>query len=167
MYANKTMNEPAAHKSQWETSEVVFGIPLLISIGMHFIVPLPFAHGIVRFAFIPFGSILAAVGAGFIVLARRELRQQGQPTDPGKPTSKVVKSGVFSISRNPLYFGIVMMFIGIAMVFNLLWILLLLVLSFIICHYVLIFPEERYLSTRFGEEYKIYAASVNRWFGRN
>jgi len=39
----------------------------------------------------------------FIVLARRELAHHGQPTDPGLPTSKLVTTGVFSVSRNPLY----------------------------------------------------------------
>jgi protein-S-isoprenylcysteine O-methyltransferase Ste14 len=41
-----------------------------------------------------------------------------------------------------------------------------LVLSIIICHYVLILPEEQYLAAKFGEDYKKYTASVHRWFGR-
>jgi len=160
------MTGTAAHESQWEISEVVFGIPLLISIVMHLVVPFPIAHGALRLVFIPLGIILVAVGIGFIVLARRELAHFGQPTDPGRPTSRIVSSGVFSISRNPLYLGIVIVLIGIALAFNGLWILVLLLPAIVLCHYVLIFPEERYLSARFGEEYKAYLLSVHRWFGR-
>ena len=160
------MTGPAAHESQWEISEVVFGIPLLISIVLHFIVPLPFVHGTLRLVFIPLGIILVAVGIGFIVLARRELAHFGQPTDPGRPTSRVVTSGVFSISRNPLYLGIVIMVVGIALAFNVLWVIILLLPAILLCHYVLIFPEERYLSARFGEEYKAFTLSVYRWLGR-
>jgi protein-S-isoprenylcysteine O-methyltransferase Ste14 len=36
----------------------------------------------------------------------------------------------------------------------------------ILCHVVLIAPEERYLKNKFGEEYLAYAASVRRWLGR-
>ena len=160
------MTEPAAHKSMWEISEVVFGIPLLISIVLHFVLPFPLAHGTLRLVFIPLGIILVVVGIGLIVLARRELAHHGQPTDPGRPTSKIVSSGVFSISRNPLYLGIVIVLIGLALAFNVLWILVLLVPAIVLCHYVLIFPEERYLSARLGEEYKAYTLSVYRWLGR-
>jgi protein-S-isoprenylcysteine O-methyltransferase Ste14 len=41
-----------------------------------------------------------------------------------------------------------------------------LLLSIIICLYVLIIPEEQYLAEKFGEEYKEYTASVHRWLGR-
>jgi protein-S-isoprenylcysteine O-methyltransferase Ste14 len=160
------MSEPSAHKSNWETSEVVFIFPFIISIVLQFLMPLPLAYGVIRLYLIPIGISLTVVGVGFIVSARRELAHHGQPTDPGRPTSKIVVSGIFSVSRNPLYFGIVIMLIGIAMVFNMLWILLLLVPEIVICHFVLIFPEERYLSARFGDEYKAYTSSVYRWFGR-
>jgi protein-S-isoprenylcysteine O-methyltransferase Ste14 len=160
------MTGPAAHQSQWEISEVVFGIPLLTSIVMHLVVPLPFAHATLRLVFIPLGIILVAVGVTFIVLARRELAEHGQPAEPGRPTSRIVSSGVFSISRNPLYLGIVIMVIGIALAFNVLWVIILLLPAVVLCHYVLIFPEERYLSARLGEEYKAYTLSVYRWLGR-
>jgi protein-S-isoprenylcysteine O-methyltransferase Ste14 len=41
-----------------------------------------------------------------------------------------------------------------------------LVVSIIICHYVLILPEEQYLARKFGDEYEEYIASVRRWLGR-
>ena len=99
-------------------------------------------------------------------MARRELAQYGQPTDPGHPTSQVVKTGVFAISRNPLYLGGSILLLGIGLMLNTLWAIVMLLLSIIICHYVLIIPEELYLATKFGNEYEEYIASVNRWLGR-
>jgi protein-S-isoprenylcysteine O-methyltransferase Ste14 len=160
------MSEEVAHKSHWEIFEVVFGVPFLISLVMHFVAPLSLPQGILRLAFIPTGIILFAIGAGFVISARREFAHYSQPTDPGLPTSNIVISGVFSISRNPLYLGGILILLGIAFISNVLWISIMLVPSIMVCHYGLIVPEEKYLTARFGEEYKEYAASVHRWLGR-
>ena len=160
------MNVDSAHKSRWKIGEVVFGIPFLASIALQFVIPFSLSQGILRQALIPVGIALIIIGIGFIVLARRELAQYGQPTDPGHPTSKVVKTGVFAISRNPLYLGGSILLLGIALMLNTLWAIVMLLLSIIICHYVLILPEERYLARKFGNEYEEYIASVSRWLGR-
>lgn len=160
------MNIDSAHKSSWEIAEVVFGVPFLMSIALHFVVPFSLHQGILRQALIPTGIAFITIGIGFIVLARREFAQYAQPTDPGHPTSKVVKTGVFAISRNPLYLGGVLVFLGIALTLNMLWALVALLASIVLCLYVLIIPEERYLAAKFGEEYEEYAATVHRWLGR-
>ena len=161
------MKADSAHKSNWEIAEVVFGVPFLMSIVLHFILPFSLPQGIFRQALIPVGIVLIVIGIGFIILARREFARYGQPTDPGHPTSKVVKTGVFAISRNPLYLGSVIIFLGIALALNMLWTLVTLLVSIIVCHYVLIIPEEKYLAEKFDEEYKDYAATVRRWLGRS
>ncbi len=145
---------------------MVFGIPLLISLALQWVFPLSLSQGILGQAIIPAGAILIIAGIGFIVLARRELAHYGQPTDPGRPTGKLVNTGVFSISRNPLYLGIVIALSGVALALNILWILVLLIPAIVACHHVLIAPEEKYLGKKFGKEYQVYVASVRRWFGR-
>ena len=161
-----TMRVDSAHKSSWEIAEVVFEIPFLISIAINFVVPFSLPQGIFRQILIPVGIVLIIIGIGLIVLARRELAYFSQPTDPGHPTSKVIKTGVFAISRNPLYLASVMVFLGLALALNMLWAVVMLLLSIIICLYVLIIPEEQYLAEKFGEEYKEYTASAHRWLGR-
>ena len=160
------MSTDVAHKSWWQIFEVVFGIPFLAAIALQLAVPLSLPHGFLTPTIIPGGTALIIVGAALVVLARREFTQHGQPTDPGLPTSKIVTTGVFSVSRNPLYLGGVCVLVGIALTFNLLWGLVLLLPAIATCHYVLIAPEERYLAAKFGEEYRRYAATVQRWIGR-
>ena len=128
-----TMSVDSAHKSQWEIAEVVFGIPFLVSIAIQFVVPFSLPQGILRQALIPVGIALIIIGMGIIVLARREFAHFDQPTDPGHPTNKIVKTGVFSISRNPLYLGGAIVFLGIALALNMPWALVTLLLSIIIC----------------------------------
>jgi protein-S-isoprenylcysteine O-methyltransferase Ste14 len=160
------MNGDAANKSRWKIAEVVFGIPFLTGIALKFLIPFPLSQGILKQALILAGIVLIISGIGFIISARREFAQHGQPTDPGRPTSKVIKTGVFAVSRNPLYLGGSIFLLGVALLLNSLWIIIILLLSMIICHYVLIIPEERYLAAKFGSEYEEYFASVNRWLGR-
>lgn len=155
-----------AHTSKWHTFEMVFGVPFLIAAALQFTVPLSLPQGILTVAVLPVGISLIVLGSGLIILARRELAQYNQPTDPGDPTSKLVTTGVFSISRNPLYLGGIFFVAGIALALSLAWVLMLLLPALIVYHYILIVPEEQYLAEKFGEEYHNYAASVYRWMGR-
>ncbi len=160
------MTIDAAHKSWWQIAEVVFGVPFLVAIALQFIIHLSLPGGLFRLAFILGGAALIITGVALIVFARREFARRDQPTDPGHPTTRVVTTGVFSVSRNPLYLGAVCFLVGVALAANLPWALVLLVPSLITCHYVLIAPEERYLLAKFGEEYGVYTATVHRWIGR-
>jgi protein-S-isoprenylcysteine O-methyltransferase Ste14 len=160
------MSTNAAHKRWWQIFEVIFGVPFLAGIGLQLAAPVSRPRGVYAFVIVLGGVVLVVLGLTFIALARRELARQGQPTDPGLPTSKLVTTGVFSVSRNPLYLGGICLLAGIALVFNLLWSLVLLLPAFVACHYLLIAPEERYLAAKFSSEYAQYAASVRRWLGR-
>jgi len=160
------MSTDVAHKSWWQTFEVVFGIPFLAAIVLQLAVPLSLPRGFLTPAIILAGATLIIVGTTLVVLARREFAKHGQPTDPGHPTSKIVTTGVFAVSRNPLYLGGVCVLVGIALAVNLPWVLVLLLPALIACHYVLITPEERYLAVKFGEEYARYTTTVHRWIGR-
>ena len=160
------MSTDAAHKRKWQIFEVIFGVPFLAGIGLQLAAPVSRPRGSVAFVMVLVGAVLIIMGLTLVVLARQELAQHGQPTDPGLPTSKLVTTGVFSVSRNPLYLGGTCLLVGIALVLNLPWSLVLLFPAIVVCHYLLIAPEERYLAARFDREYAQYATSVRRWLGR-
>lgn len=155
----------AAHRRWWQIFEVVFGLPLAVAGLLQIVIPwsLPFGAGAPVAAGI--GAVTAIAGLTFVVLARRQFARFGQPTDPGRPTSQLVTTGVFAISRNPLYVGGVMVLAGFGLLFNLAWVLLLLVPSVFACNALLIAPEERYLGAKFNGAYQRYANTVCRWIG--
>lgn len=156
-----------AHKSWWQIGEVVFGVPFMIALALQFIAPFSIRLGGLKPILILGGALLILGGIALISLARQELAKHRQPTDPGHPTTYIVSTGVFSVSRNPIYLGAACFLIGIGLAFNLPWVLLLQLPALIACHYVLIAPEEKYLNSKFGGEYQAYAASVRRWIGRS
>ena len=160
------MSADVAHKSGWQIFELIFGIPFFIAIGLQLAVPFSLPGGLLKLAIVPAGVTLIIIGTILVVLARREFAQHGQPTDPGHPTSRVITTGVFSISRNPLYLGGVCVLVGISLAFNLPWGLVFLLSAIVACNFILIVPEERYLAAKFGEKYHLYTATVHRWIGR-
>lgn len=160
------MKIDAAHQNPWEIAEVIFGLPFLASLFLHFLVPLALPPGGLRQALLFIGITLVVLGLSLLSLARREFARYGQPTGPGLPTSRVVTSGIFALSRNPLYLAGICVLLGLALALNILWALAGLLIAVILCHYLLILPEERYLAQKFGEEYHAYSATVGRWLGR-
>lgn len=161
------MSEDSAHSKWWQISELVFGIPFLIAIVLQFAVPLTLPPGTFRPFYIAIGVILIVLGIAIVVSARREFARHGEHTDPGYATNRIMTTGVFALSRNPLYLGIVAFVAGVALAFDAPWVLVMLLPSIVACHYILIAPEERYLTAKFGEEYIRYSRSVQRWIGRS
>lgn len=160
------MNKKAAHTQSWQTFEAVFGTALGLSLILGFLIPLPLSLILPRAASISIGIIFFIAGLYVVVITRRLFIQASQPTDPGRPTTRLITTGIFSWSRNPLYLGGVVTYISLGMLLNSLWSLILLIPAVIAAHFILIFPEERYLEIQFGEEYQHYARAVRRWFGR-
>ncbi|HYF63598.1 MAG TPA: isoprenylcysteine carboxylmethyltransferase family protein [Herpetosiphonaceae bacterium] len=161
------MSNEVAHKRWWQIFEVIVGIPFLAAIALQLALPLRLPRTAFAPAIAAAGIALIGAGVALVVLARREFARRGQPTDPGRPTSALVTTGVFAISRNPLYLGGAGVLLGSALAFNLPWALVLLPPSLAACQIALIAPEERYLAAMFGERYRDYAASVRRWVGRS
>lgn len=155
----------AAHAAWWRSFEVVFGAPALVAIALQILVPWSFPDGVL-FVRASIGIALIFGRATLVRRARRALRAHRQPTDPGRPTTELISTGVFAYSRNPLYLGGIAVVVGLASVLDLPWMVVLVVPSIVVCHYLLIVPEERYLAERFGDAYRSYAASVGRWWGR-
>jgi protein-S-isoprenylcysteine O-methyltransferase Ste14 len=82
---------------------------------------------------------------------------------PIKPTTAVVTSGPYRITRNPMYLGMAFLYVGLALLLGVIWSLALLpVVLFVVDRHV-IAREERYLEAKFGEEYREYKKRVRRW----
>lgn len=159
------MATDAAHTRWWQIFEVVFGIPFLAAIALQLLAPLALPRGSLTPLIVAGGVLLIIAGLTLVILARQAFTRRGQPTDPGHPTGTLVTTGVFAVSRNPLYLGGVCMLAGLALVLNLPWVLVLLLPAIIACHVLLITPEERYLAAKFGAQYRLYAAKIPRWIG--
>ena len=110
-------------------------------------------------------SCLAAAGMLFALAAIVSFFRAKTTVNPHRPkaTSSMVTSGVYQLSRNPMYLGVLLVLSGWAIwLSNLLAIALLAAFVAYISRFQIL-PEERILYAKFGSEFAAYKASVRRW----
>lgn len=92
-------------------------------------------------------------------------------TTTGVGGSNLVTQGPYSIIRNPLYWGNIMIYSGVGIMSNALFPYLLIAafFYFVFQYYLIILNEEEYLRETYQEEFKEYCRHVNRFlpFPRN
>ena len=82
---------------------------------------------------------------------------------PFRPARSIVTNGPYRITRNPMYVSMTALYLGITLLINSWWpLLLLLIVLFVIRRFV-IAREERYLTDAFPVEYAAYCQRVRRW----
>ena len=82
---------------------------------------------------------------------------------PHLPASRLVTSGPYRFTRNPMYVGLTLAYAGIALLIDTAWPLLLLPIVLAVLFLVVVRREERYLERAFGERYRDYRRRVRRW----
>jgi protein-S-isoprenylcysteine O-methyltransferase Ste14 len=75
----------------------------------------------------------------------------------------LIATGPFSLVRNPLYLGNILLWLGFAVSARLLWVLPLVALVLAFEYHAIVRWEEQLLAQRLGEAYRAYAKRVSRW----
>ena len=107
----------------------------------------------------------AVVGLAFSVAGMISFRRARTTTNPMKPesASSLVRSGIYRVTRNPMYVGVSFDLIAWAVFLSSAWALLGPLAFVLYVDRFQIEPEERALSNLFGSEYAAYRARVRRW----
>jgi protein-S-isoprenylcysteine O-methyltransferase Ste14 len=82
---------------------------------------------------------------------------------PGQPTRAMIEEGPYRLSRNPLYVGLLALYLGVALLAGTFWGLVLFPVAVLLVRWGAIVPEERFLRRRFGAPYDEYTRRVRRW----
>jgi len=109
------------------------------------------------------GALLVGIGfsaAG--LLAFRRARTTVNPTRP-EQASCLVRSGIYRITRNPMYVGLLCVLVAWAVFLSSVWPLLGPIVYVLYIQRFQIAPEERALGKLFASEYADYRAKVRRW----
>jgi protein-S-isoprenylcysteine O-methyltransferase Ste14 len=109
------------------------------------------------------GVALTATSLVVVISAFRELRKARTPIDVREPTTAVVTTGIYAYTRNPIYLGLMLMYLGIGSLRNSRWHWLLALPTAVVLQVGVIAREEGYLERKFGAEYLEYKNRVRRW----
>jgi protein-S-isoprenylcysteine O-methyltransferase Ste14 len=82
---------------------------------------------------------------------------------PGQATHAMIEEGPYRLSRNPLYVGLLALYLGLALLAPTFWGLVLFPAAMLLVLWGAIRPEERFLHERFGAPYDDYKQRVRRW----
>ncbi|MEP6797799.1 MAG: isoprenylcysteine carboxylmethyltransferase family protein [Lapillicoccus sp.] len=115
----------------------------------------------------PERPILGAVAAGLgLVLAGTavvHVHRHHSTVVPHRAVAVLITDGPFRLSRNPMYAGLAVAYVGGALLAASWWPLLTLPAALLAVRTLVIAPEERYLATRFSDSYPHHSGRTRRW----
>jgi protein-S-isoprenylcysteine O-methyltransferase Ste14 len=109
------------------------------------------------------GGVLLLAGLALLFSFERTFTQKKTPANPWRPTTAIATDGPYRLTRNPAYVGMALVYLGIALLSQALWVLVPLPFVLAIIDRGVIAREERYLERKFGQEYLDYKGRVRRW----
>ncbi len=138
----------------------LFLITIVVGLLLHLLWPLSFTGGVGTTLL---GLSLLSGSTGLMFWADGTFKRWDTAVNPDHSTTKLVQTGPYRFSRNPMYLAFVLIQLGIGLAVGSWWLFLTLLPAWIILRWGVIAREERYLAALFGEQFQAYKTAVRRW----
>lgn len=112
---------------------------------------------------VPLAVAFLLLGLFILTRAGREFHRHHTPIAPSRPVARLVTTGLFAKTRNPMYEGIGIVLFGCVLGLRSDWTLVCAVAAAVVLHFGVVRREERYMLATFGTAYRDYAARVPRY----
>jgi len=109
------------------------------------------------------GILCLIISLFFLVTSLMKFFQSKNTLILIKPASSLQTNGIYSISRNPMYLGLAIVYLGITCLIGNWWNIILFPFLLLVIQEYIIKKEENYLERAFGEKYLEYKSGVRRW----
>ena len=109
------------------------------------------------------GWVLIVSGLTCNVIAANQFIKAKTSIIPLTESSFLVKKGIFRFSRNPMYTGMTIFLIGLGVILNNFYNIVVIIGFFLLIRNKFVMKEEELLKETFGEEYLSYIKEVRRW----
>ena len=141
----------------------VFILAYLVGVGMQRLWPIAIREPTARLVSLSIGFSLLGTGVAVAFFALGLFKRRRTTTVPFEAPSTLVTNGPYRRSRNPMYVGLTLVYLGVAGLRVEIWPLIVLPLVLLYVHRVVIPVEEARLREIFGGAYDEYSARVRRW----
>ncbi len=139
---------------------LIYLAALLLGVALDAVWPAPLLAGAAQYWV---GGAVMLISLALVIPCFALFRRAGTSVPTETPTTALVDRGPYRFSRNPIYLALSLLYAGIAITADNVWMLGLLAPVLAIMTYGVIKREEAYLERVFGDEYRGYKASVRRW----
>jgi protein-S-isoprenylcysteine O-methyltransferase Ste14 len=140
---------------------IVWALAAVAGFALDWIYPLPFLPAAMPSGGL--GGVIFLAGFALLVWAAMTFRRAGTHVPTTQPTMTIVEEGPYRYSRNPIYIGMFLGLVGLAVGFDSLWLLIMLVPFYFVIRHGVVAREEAYLERKFGDVYRAYKSRVRRW----
>ena len=144
----------------------LFPAALLLGFILDRLLPLPFAIprvGLVHLISAVIAAALILLGMALFAAGVRNFSRAATPLPTNQPARVLVTTGIYGRTRNPIYLGFFLIYVGIGIAVHSAWILALTLPIAVAIRYGVVAREEAYLERCFGDDYRGYKARVRRW----
>ncbi len=140
---------------------IAWALAVLVGLTLQWVVSLPFMPASAPAGWI--GGIVFVLALALFAWAIATMTRAGSNVPTNLPTTTIVETGPYRFTRNPIYLGMFLGLVGLAIAFDSLWLLVMLVPFTLAIRYGVVAREEAYLERKFGDAYRQYRARVRRW----
>ena len=109
------------------------------------------------------GVVVATLGLALTFAGVAAVIRHRTTIVPHHPVATLLTGGAYRLSRNPMYTGLAIAYLGLALLLDSCWPLALWPLVLVAVRRLVIRAEEQYLTQRFGQTYTDYQSRVRRW----
>jgi protein-S-isoprenylcysteine O-methyltransferase Ste14 len=143
---------------------LLFVIPFLEGLVVQHFVPIEIVKGVRPARILTFvGVAEILIALALITWAVTTFRRFRTAVFPRHRATVIAEEGPYTLSRNPMYLGFAVMYLGCSFVANGIWPVLFLPEAIALVYLFAIKREEHYLTREFGDAYISYCARVRRW----
>ena len=140
---------------------LAWGLAVIVGLALDWLVPLPFLPADLPAGWL--GATVFGLALALFAWAVVTMTRGGSNVPTNRPTTTIVESGPYRFTRNPIYLGMFLGLVGLAIAFDDLWLLMMLVPFALVIRYGVVAREEAYLERKFGDVYRGYRSRVRRW----
>jgi protein-S-isoprenylcysteine O-methyltransferase Ste14 len=140
---------------------LAWGVAIIAGLALDWLAPLRFLPAALPAGWL--GAMVFVLALALFAWAVVTMSRAGTNVPTNRPSTTIVESGPYRLTRNPIYVGMFLGLIGLGLAFDNLWLLLMLVPFALVIRYGVVAREEAYLERKFGDAYRGYRSRVRRW----